>query len=177
MSYPLLWQQFGWQAFIGIGLSIAQTASKGHDYGTALGVLSLSSTAPAQGTWNLFVALGSIAFAYAFVSSTSPLWYFKQRIVNSEHFCQMRIWWTSNLVSAARWDALFFIKNDQLIDWCLLSLPEAAGMQSIVLIEIQDTLASPPSEAQTMKKATSVGILIAVSSSNQLCQNLEVWAH
>lgn len=71
---PALPSKLSWlQAFIGIGLSIAQTAGKGHDTGTALGVLSLASTTPAQGTWNLFVALGSIAFAYAFVSCVQLL--------------------------------------------------------------------------------------------------------
>lgn len=54
------------QAFIGLGLSIGQVTESGHaDYGTAWGVASES--APAEATWNIFVALGSMAFAYSFV--------------------------------------------------------------------------------------------------------------
>lgn len=35
-------------------------------------------------------------------------------------------------------------------------------VQNLILIEIQDTLRQPPSEAQTMKKATRYGIFATV---------------
>lgn len=50
------------QGLIGLGLSIGKATEKGHaDYGTAWGVAGMSS--PAQATWDIFVALGSMAFA------------------------------------------------------------------------------------------------------------------
>jgi hypothetical protein len=50
------------QGFIGLGLSIGKATEKGHaDYGTAWGVAGSSS--PAGATWDIFVALGSMAFA------------------------------------------------------------------------------------------------------------------
>lgn len=57
------------QAFIGLGLSIGKATEKGHsDYGTITGVNHGSDTSPAAASWNIFVALGSVAFAYSFVS-------------------------------------------------------------------------------------------------------------
>lgn len=54
------------QSFIGLGLSIGKATEKGHaDYGTAWGVAGESTKAEA--TWGVFVALGSMAFAYSFV--------------------------------------------------------------------------------------------------------------
>lgn len=38
-------------------------------------------------------------------------------------------------------------------------------MQSMILIEIQDTMAQPPSEEKSMKKATHTGIAITVRNS------------
>lgn len=58
------------QSFIGLGLSIGKATESGHDdYGTAWGVAGESS--PAEATWGVFVALGSMAFAYSFVSPLS----------------------------------------------------------------------------------------------------------
>ena len=37
------------------------------------------------------------------------------------------------------------------------------SLQSMILIEIQDTMAQPPSEEKSMKKATHTGIAITVS--------------
>lgn len=57
------------QAFIGLGLSIGKASEKGHaDYGT-LGGTNHGSASAAATSWNVFVALGSIAFAYSFVSN------------------------------------------------------------------------------------------------------------
>ena len=63
------------QAFIGLGLSIGKATEKGHtDYGTITGVNHGNDTNPAAASWNIFVALGSVAFAYSFVSpQLSPL--------------------------------------------------------------------------------------------------------
>lgn len=61
------------QAFIGLGLSIGKATEKGHaDYGTITGVNHGSDTSPAAASWNIFVALGSVAFAYSFVSPSLP---------------------------------------------------------------------------------------------------------
>ena len=57
------------QAFIGLGLSIGKSTEKGHaDYGTLGGVNHSTAASPAETSWNVFVALGSVAFAYSFVS-------------------------------------------------------------------------------------------------------------
>lgn len=57
------------QSLIGLGLSIGKATEDGHaDYGTAWGVAGEAETSPAQATWNIFVGLGSMAFAYSFVS-------------------------------------------------------------------------------------------------------------
>ena len=43
-----------------------------------------------------------------------------------------------------------------------------AWLQSMILIEIEDTMAQPPSEVKSMKRATHTGIAVTVSSSFQL---------
>ncbi|KAJ7559606.1 hypothetical protein O6H91_04G092800 [Diphasiastrum complanatum] len=81
-------------SFIGLGLGIHKTFESGHSHGTAIGP-SLGDVNQAQTVWQIFQALGNIAFAYTF---------------------------------------------------------------SNILIEIQDTLKSPPAENKTMNKATLLGI-------------------
>ncbi len=44
-----------------------------------------------------------------------------------------------------------------------LCLRSDVSLQSMILIEIQDTMAQPPSEEKSMKKATHTGIAITVS--------------
>ena len=64
--------QMPMQAFIGMGLAIGKTTQKGHaDYGTVLGNAHKLDTAHA--IWNVFTALGSMAFAYSYVSSHEGL--------------------------------------------------------------------------------------------------------
>lgn len=98
LSYLATGMSFAY-SFIGLGLSIGKATESGHDdYGTAWGVAGESS--PAEATWGVFVALGSMAFAYSF---------------------------------------------------------------SMILIEIQDTMAQPPSEEKSMKKATHTGIAVTTA--------------
>ena len=60
------------QSTIGLGMSIGKATQSGHaDYGTAWGTIRENSTA--QATWNVFVGLGSMAFAYSFVSTPPSL--------------------------------------------------------------------------------------------------------
>ena len=66
LSYVATIMSFAY-AFIGLGLAIHKTAEKGHaDYGTLFGMAHEQQTVNA--TWNTFNALGSMAFAYSFVS-------------------------------------------------------------------------------------------------------------
>lgn len=44
-------------------------------------------------------------------------------------------------------------------------------LQSMILIEIQDTMAQPPAEEKSMKRATHVGIAITVSALSELKKN------
>lgn len=61
-SYNLL------QGLIGLGLSIGKASEKGHlDYGSLQGANHAAGISAAQTSWNIFVALGSVAFAYSFV--------------------------------------------------------------------------------------------------------------
>ena len=46
-------------------------------------------------------------------------------------------------------------------DWLI---KQVCLMQSMILIEIQDTMAQPPSEEKSMKKATHTGIFITVNA-------------
>ena len=58
------------QAFIGLGLSIGKVAQSHTDYGSVWGVNTSNNTPTA--TWNVFVALGTFAFAFNVVSRSSP---------------------------------------------------------------------------------------------------------
>ncbi|XP_057863795.2 amino acid permease 3 [Cryptomeria japonica] len=84
-------------SFIGLGLGIGMATEKSHSHGTlegvGIGVVFKSKT----DTWNIFQALGNIAFAYSF---------------------------------------------------------------SMILIEIQDTVKSPPAENKTMRKASTIGVTV-----------------
>eukprot|EP01018_Ginkgo_biloba_P037198 Gb_08913 [translate_table: standard] len=82
---------------IGLCLAIAKTAEKHHSYGTLKGVAIEGIFTDVDKTWNVFQALGNIAFAYSF---------------------------------------------------------------AMLLIEIQDTVKSRPSENKTMKKASIMGISV-----------------
>lgn len=56
------------QAGIGLGLSIGKATEKGHlSYGSALGATHANNLSMPASVWNIFVAVGSIAFAYSFV--------------------------------------------------------------------------------------------------------------
>ena len=73
LSYVATIMSFAY-AFIGLGLAIGKTTEKGHpDYGTAWGMAHHQPTVNA--TWNTFTTLGSMAYAYSFVSQSAPhLW-------------------------------------------------------------------------------------------------------
>lgn len=103
LSYLAAIMSFSY-SFIGLGLGISRAAQGGHDYGSLGGTAicydttstSCSFLSRPEKIWNVFTALGNMAFAYSF---------------------------------------------------------------SMILIEIQDTIKSPPSESSQMKKATFLSIM------------------
>ncbi|KAG6541561.1 hypothetical protein Mapa_017083 [Marchantia paleacea] len=87
-------------ATIGLGLGISRAAEGGHSYGSVSGVKIGTDVTEAQKVWNIFAALGNMAFAYSF---------------------------------------------------------------SMILIEIEDTIRSPPPENKQMKKATLWGTSVTTA--------------
>ncbi len=192
------------QAFIGLGLSIGKATEKGHaDYGTIAGVNHGPNVSPAAASWNIFVALGSVAFAYSFVSSSQTpylTWNCPAAAMSirqnhkPRNICSTSSWawiWEgenthcSQVVSSNAYQpyesapkplpvALVALMDDKAS--CLeRSRRHRSGsisfivfqMQSMVLIEVQDTLAQQPSEIDSMKKATGFSIAITVSHCSQ----------
>ena len=66
-------------------MSIGKATESGHaDYGTAWG--TITENTPAQATWNVFVGLGSMAFAYSFVSALPSLPVHSRRTMSLQRF-------------------------------------------------------------------------------------------
>lgn len=91
------------QSIIAIVLSVARLASGAAvDHGTVWGVADTVS--PAEATWGVFVGLGSMAFAYSFVSPrlppmTSPA------CTNHQRETGVKPWLCCGMPSQTSWEA------------------------------------------------------------------------
>lgn len=61
------------QSLIGLVLAAIKAFRGHHNRGSLWGVAGLAETGPADAAFNVFVALGSMAFAYSFVRSLALL--------------------------------------------------------------------------------------------------------